>query len=146
MGIKNPFFAVASDNQLRCLAFGHAWERPEDWRRWVADKADNPLVYTIRTKRECSHSCGAEQRTIMHVRTSVLGTIVEVIRTRHRIRWGYAERSRRYSREHGYPVPARKEFRLELIRRQLGRAVAATGTKMRRRDASANIVVLTRQQ
>lgn len=138
--VKNPWLTAPNDADLRCLAFGHAWERPEFWTQWMVGNHEQQFVYTIRTRRHCGHGCGAEQRTTMNVRTSLRGNIVEVLSTRHRIVWSLAKVLK------GTPRPSRKEFQLALITRQLSTAVKGTGTKMRRADAAANIHVMLKRR
>lgn len=126
------------DEELKCLAFGHAWPRPGDWHTWSVDKAPKtPNVYTVKTSRACLNNCSAMQHTTLRLRTSIRGNIVEVVSTRTRTQW-----------LNGNPMPrvaghvTRDEYRLEMIRRQLVEAVRGTGTKMRRADAAANITTM----
>lgn len=146
MATKNPWLSEITERALRCLAFGHAWDPPEEWSKWITDKhPDQRFVYTVKTQRRCAHHCGAVQKTTMYVRTSLPGNIVEVLKTRHRVNWN-ADVVIKSLRKSKVARPSREEFRLELIRRQLAVAVKRTGTKMRRADAAANITVMLRRQ
>src|SRR5688500_12116353 len=138
-----------SDAALRCLAFGHAWEMPADWARfnndpevsWVVDSKGRESA-TLKLTRTCVHGCGTIRNTVITLRLSGRGNLVEVVSTRsNRVYTDPTyDAARQSATEAGEPPPGRKDYRAELLARQARSSLQSAGVRARR--AAADITAM----
>lgn len=133
-----------SDAALRCLAFGHAWEMPADWKRfnrepevsWVLDSKGRESA-SVKLVRTCAHGCGTVRTTIMRLRVSTRGNLLDVVSTRsHRVYTDPTyDAARRSAQEAGERPPSRRAYRAELLARQVHYSLQSAGVRKRRGGA-----------